>query len=92
MSRKRERLEIIHDILHVIREKGDKVKPTHILYKSNLSHQRLQEYMADLISKELILEMKLTRGKKTYALTPKGFKYLQDYASIKAFMESYGLD
>lgn len=92
MSRKRDRLEIIHDILHVIREKGEKVKPTHILYKSNLSHQRLQEYLKELMEKGLIIEKELKKKKKTYILTDKGFSYLQDYAGIKAFMESYGLD
>ena len=92
MSRKRDRLQIIHDILHVIREKGDKIKPTHILYKSNLSHQRLQEYMKELIGKEMIIEKILKKGKKTYSLTDKGYNYLTDYSKIRSFMESYGLD
>lgn len=92
MSRKRDRLEIIHDILHVIREKGEKVKPTHILYKSNLSHQRLQEYMKELMEKQLIEEKLLKKNKKTYILTDKGYNYLADYQRIREFMESYGLD
>ena len=92
MSRKRDRLEIIHDILSVIRDKGEKVKPTHILYKSNLSHQLLQEYIKELIEKGLIEEKMLKKEKKTYILTEKGFGYLQDYSGIKTFMESYGLD
>jgi len=51
MSRKRERIVIIYDILKVIQEKGGKAIPTHILYKSNLSSQMLKEYLADLIDK-----------------------------------------
>lgn len=92
MTRKRDRLEIIHDILAVIRDKGDKIKPTHILYKSNLSHQRLQEYLSELIEKGLLLEKEDKKGKKTYALTDQGYNYLADYQKIRDFMESYGLD
>ncbi|HLC85510.1 MAG TPA: winged helix-turn-helix domain-containing protein [Candidatus Nanoarchaeia archaeon] len=91
MTKKRDRLEIIHDILLVIRERGDRVKPTHILYKSNLSHQRLQEYMTELIGKGFIIEKQAKGGGKTYELTDKGFNYLRDYATIRNFMESYGL-
>lgn len=92
MSRKRDRIEIIHDILNAIREKGDKIKPTHILYKSNLSHKMLTEYMNELIEKSFIEENEDKKGRKTYSLTDKGFNYLSDYNSIRSFMESYGLD
>jgi len=88
--RKRERTEIIHDILSTIRIKK-KAKPTHILYKSNLSHQMLTEYLNELMGKEFI-EVTEEKGKKTYALTEKGYNYLEDFTVIQAFMESYGLD
>jgi predicted transcriptional regulator len=90
MIRKRERLEIIHDILVAIKDKRE-TRPTHILYKSNLSHQMLTEYMNELIGKNFIEEKISKDGKKTYALKQKGFDYLRDYESIKSFMESYGL-
>jgi len=91
MIRKRERLEIIHDILVAIKDKKE-TKPTHVLYKSNLSHQMLTEYINDLIKKEFIEEKLSKDGKKTYSLKQRGFDYLKDYESIKSFMESYGLD
>ena len=91
MNRKRERLEIIHSILTAIQEKGKEVKPTHILYKSNLSHQMLTDYLTELIKGEFIQE-KDNLGKKSYSLTEKGFNYLRDYKSIKAFLDSYGLN
>jgi len=89
--KKRERLEIIHDILEVIQNSKGKVKPTHIIYKANLSHQMLTEYLNELISKEFI-EEKEVKGKKTYSLTEKGYNYLKDYSIIKGFADSYGLE
>lgn len=90
--RKRERLEIIHDILKTLQDKGGKLKPTHILYKSNLSHQMLTEYLTDLINKELITEHLDKKNNKSYSITVKGCNFLKDFTVIKNFMESYGLD
>lgn len=91
MNKKRDRLEIIHDILNSIREKVGSVKQTHILYKSNLSHQMLVEYVGELIEKGFILEEEDKKGKKSYALTDKGHNYLNDYKIIRGFVDSYGL-
>jgi predicted transcriptional regulator len=91
MKRKRDRLEIIHDILHVIQQKGSGIKPTHILYKSNLSHQMLTEYLGELIKKEFIEEVTDKKKKKFYTLTDKGFNYLSEYKVIRDFADSYGL-
>ncbi|MBN2566731.1 winged helix DNA-binding protein [Candidatus Woesearchaeota archaeon] len=92
MAKKRDRLEIIHDILLVIREKGDRIKPTHILYKSNLSYQMLTDYLNELIGKGLILTKEDKKGKRTYALTDKGYRFLTEFKMIRDFLESYGLD
>ena len=92
MSKKRDRLEIIKDILEIIREKGDKIKPTHIMYKANLSHQMLTEYTNELIEKKLITIEISKKDKKTFQLTEKGFNYLKDYSMIRGFVDSYGLE
>jgi predicted transcriptional regulator len=92
MVKKRERLEIIHDILFVVRARQPNVKPTHILYKSNLSHQMLTEYLDELIAKGFIKEKTGKSGSKTYELTDRGFNFLKDYEVIKSFMDSYGLN
>lgn len=91
MERKRNRLEIIRDILLVIREKSGKIKPTHILYKSNLSHIMMKEYLDELISRNLIREIVLKKG-KTYEITDKGHEYLAKFSLIKTFTESFGLE
>ena len=92
MNRKRERLEIIYDILKALQDKGGKLKPTHILYKSNLSHQMLIEYLADLIEKKLIIEEEDNKQNRSYSITEKGLNFLNDFKIIRNFMESYGLE
>jgi predicted transcriptional regulator len=92
MIKKRERLEIIHDILKAIQDKGGNMRPTHILYKSNLSHQMLKDYLSELIGKGMVIEETDKKGNKNYRLTDKGFGYLKDFSTIQSFMESYGLD
>lgn len=91
MEKKRNKLQIIHDILSVIRDKNGKIKPTHILYKSNLSHSMMDQYITELKEKEMIKEIKLKRS-KTFEVTKKGMEYLAQYNSIKKFTESFGLE
>lgn len=90
MDKKRNRLEIIYDILRVIRDRNGKIKPTHILYKSNLSHQMMGEYIAELKLKQFIEELKMKKG-KTYKITEKGINYLSQYNLIVDFTNSFGL-
>jgi len=89
MKGKRESLQVIHDILKAIQI--GKTKPTHIMYKANLSHQMLEQYLKELISKGFITETKTPKG-RTYTLTDKGYNYIKEYKLITGFMESYGLD
>ena len=92
MNRKRDRLEIIHDMLIVIQKKGRKVKPTHIMYKANLSSQMLADYLQEMLKRGFVLEIEEKNSRKTYSLTDKGFRYLTDYAAVRGFVDSYGLD
>lgn len=91
MAKKRDKLQIVHDILYTIKEKNGKVKPTHILYKSNLSHQMMEEYLKDLIEKNFITEEKYGNN-KTYSITEKGQEYLEKYKLIINFTNSFGLN
>ena len=90
MKQKRERLEIIHDILRVVRDCKNKVKPTHLLYKSNLSHKMMTEYLTYLMDKKFIITIR--EGRNTfYSLSDTGFEYLEQYNTVLNFMESFGL-
>ncbi|MBS3092100.1 DUF4364 family protein [Candidatus Pacearchaeota archaeon] len=91
MSKKRNRLEVIRDILQVINSRNGRIKPTHILYKSNLSYQMMEEYLQELIEKKFIVEHKSKEG-KTYSVTEKGLNYLNKYSLIADFTESFGLN
>ncbi|MBR9703755.1 hypothetical protein GOV10_06955 [Candidatus Woesearchaeota archaeon] len=92
MRAKRESLQVIYDILEAIRNKDGKIKPTHIMYKANLSHQMLKEYLADLMSRGFVVEQKNKKGNLTYSLSTKGFSYLSEFSVIEKFMNSFGLD
>ncbi|MGM5480536.1 MAG: winged helix-turn-helix domain-containing protein [Nanobdellota archaeon] len=94
MSKKRGRLEIIRDILSSVRDKGGSIKPTHLLYKSNLSHQMMKGYLEELKHKQFIEEELHGKKKpsKKYVLTQKGYEYLAEYRKVASFVESFGLD
>jgi predicted transcriptional regulator len=91
MGKKRTKLEIMHDILEVVKNKSGKIKPTHILYKSNLSYQMMEEYLSELIEKGLIVQGKTSTG-RTYSITDKGFNFLSKYRMIEDFTNSFGLE
>jgi len=85
---KRNKLEIIKDILKIIQE-NHSIKPTPLLRKSNMSSSRFKEYYSDLINKEFIRE---TYGKnKKITLTEKGQRYLEKYSTIINFIEEFEL-
>ncbi len=90
MAKKRERLEVIRDILKSVMT-NRQIKPTRLLYASNLSPQMFKEYINELISKEFIKLDIDKKDKKTFSLTPKGQEFLQEYKMIENFVENFGL-
>ena len=90
MSKKRERLEVIKDILNSIRQ-GRNIKPTRLLYSSNLSPQMFKEYINELLSKKFINLEVDKKEKKTFSITTKGMEFLQEYKVIENFVENFGL-
>lgn len=90
MNTRRDRLHIINDILLSIHEKGGKIKPTHLLYKSNLAHNKMKTYLAELMEKKLVEETEQD-GNKYYKLTNEGIRFLSEFKKIKEFVSSFGL-
>ncbi len=88
--KRRGKLEIIADILKSIQDKEGKIKPTHLLYKSNLSHAKLKEYV-DILLKKGMIEEKIVKGRKIFLIKDRGYKFLLEFERIKEFSDSFGL-
>jgi len=82
---KRERLEVIHDILTTI-NKESQIRPTKLLQKSNLSPQMFKQYIQELTKKKFI-----TKNEVHFSLTKKGKEFLQEYKTILNFIDNFGL-
>ena len=90
IEKRRGKLEIIADILRSMQKKEGKIKPTHLLYRSNLSHAKLKEYVNILLEKGMI-EEKTIKGRKMYFMKDQGHKFLLEFERIKEFSDSFGL-
>lgn len=77
---RRSRIETYFDVLCTIANGVE--KPTHIMYKANLSWKMTQLYTSSLISKGFVV-IEERGGKKRYRLTEKGNKVAQQYLAIK---------
>jgi predicted transcriptional regulator len=78
------------DIMFFIQKKGE-AKPTHIMYKANLSYNSLQEYLDLLVSKGFIEEIK--DGKRiSYKITDKGLEHINEFRRIEKFKDAFGLE
>ncbi|HEV2138411.1 MAG TPA: winged helix-turn-helix domain-containing protein [Nitrososphaerales archaeon] len=88
-EKQRSVLRINLDILNAVRDEGD-AKPTHILYKANLSHERLVRYLDELRAKGLI-EVTQEGENRTYRLTTKGVSFLIEMRRAESFVQGFGL-
>ena len=88
--KKRGKLEVIFDILNLIKKHQNSIRPTPLLRQSNLSTDRFQGYYLELMNKGFIREMNDKNG-KLITLTDKGFKYLEEYQKITSFIDEFGL-
>ena len=90
MIKKRGKLEVVYDILNMVRNNKNSIKPTPLLRGSNLSSKRFQKYFSELLEKGLIREINDKNG-KIITLTDKGFEYLEKYKIITSFINDFGL-
>jgi len=96
MSRKRtyrSKMRILADMMRAIQSEGEEgAGPTKILYTANLSHDRLTQYLEELIDKELIREAEPESDNRVYLLTEKGREFLREYVRIERFSEAFGIE
>jgi len=90
MERKRNKTDIIHDMLKIIQENGDRIKKTHLMYKANLSHQQMESYLNELV-KNVLIERHIAEKKSSIKVTKKGSDFIVKYAQVKAFEKTFGL-
>ena len=79
----RGKIEIIGDILGVCL--AGNAKRTHIMYRSNLSHDMLKSYTDELINKGLV---EIVGEKGEFRTTEKGKEYLDHYGKIRELLAS----
>lgn len=88
---KRGKLEIMRDILIIIRENKNRIKPTPLLRKSGISSLSFNEYYTEMLEKQLIMEVKSESGGKVISVTERGFRFIERYRSIVEFIDEFDL-
>jgi len=76
MTKYRDRLDIIADVLTVVKNGS---KKTRIMYMANLSYTLLTRYLTEVIENGLVRKA----DKKTYELTDKGSTFLKELNSYR---------
>ena len=92
MGKKRSRIEIVSDMLSAIQDKGGRIKPTHLMYKANLSYEQLTSYLEELVEKELVEEITLKKNYRYFIITDRGDKFVQKVREMRQFERSFGFE
>ena len=88
-SEKRSKIEIVYDILKTIYENKN-IKKTHIIYKTNITHTRLKEYMEFLKGKSLVHTQK--EGKKEkIIITSAGIEFMEEFKKLRTLSDAFGI-
>ena len=87
---RRSNLDIIADMLQATHNSGGAIKPTHLMYKANLAHKRMKQYLEKLQSKGMLKEVSID-GNKHYQITEIGVRTIDEYRNMKKFMDSFGI-
>ena len=90
MTPRRTKMQIYIEILRNMQKSGGRMRKTHIVYKANLTHMRLKEYLDFLISKEFI-EEEIKGRETTFAITQKGVKFLAEVNKLKKLSDAFGV-
>ena len=83
MGDRRGRLEIYHDILSAIQEdsqNNEKISPTRVQFKSNLSYGKLKEFVSSMVEKKIL------EDETTMKITDSGIKFYEEYTEIRTMI------
>jgi predicted transcriptional regulator len=78
---RRSRMETFCDVLRVLG--ACPLKPTHIMYKANLSWNVMHECLTVLEKRDLVAQ-DIEKGAKMFHLTPQGFEVLGQFLEIRS--------
>lgn len=90
MTKKRSRMDIVSDMLRIVNGRDGRIKPTHLMYKANLSHTQMKTYLDELIEKNLV-EKNSSEKVNEIVITKKGKEFLLKYIQMKEFENIFGL-
>jgi predicted transcriptional regulator len=88
---KRAKLEIMRDILKIIKENKGVMKPTPLLRKVGLSTSGFKEYYDVIKERGLVNEVTDKELTKQIVLTEKGNRFLERYKTIIEFIDEFDL-
>lgn len=80
-SIRRSKLEMSISLLEFLFLRGPS-KPTHLMYRANMSHHILMNVLEGLIKEELVAERNVD-GKSIYKITKKGINTLKSFLELK---------
>ena len=83
-------MNIISDMLAIVQERNGGIKPTHLMYKANLSHNQMKAYLNELIKKKLI-EKNISKNGIRIIITKQGKDFLLQYNRMREFEKTFGL-
>ena len=84
--------QIVCDLLTVTDNSGQSgIAVTSLCQKGNLSHSRLQQFLARLTGSGLVNKIEYD-GKNVFVITPKGKLFLEEYTKFHNFAGAYGLE
>lgn len=88
-EKQRSTVRIYLDILLATKDEGN-AKPTRILQKANLPHDRMMRHVAELQKRGLIEEVN-NGGSRYYTITPKGLNFVKEVQRAEAFLTAFGV-
>jgi len=77
-------------MLDSIQAKGGRIRQTHLMYKANLSHNQLKNYLDDLIKGDMVKKIK-NKNCSYLIITDKGCDFLEKFRQVKEFEKAFGL-